>query len=446
MKRFIGTLRSVVPQNPIQLIFIIGAVCLFIGALLPWGRRLGMHIPPLLNPLLIQPLGLWIILFSGAAAFFLFFRPGVHAARSLLLAVCLPALLGLAVEFGFYLYGAMVLSASQNGSPSIAAVLTRIARIAVGFHYTLVGFFLVALFTLCARLGFASLPLALPRSEFPSRDVVPWDRLCVLIWVLITWFPSLWGASLVWRGMDLVPGVTTLSRNVWIAAALSRLLPFGICLVLAASLLGKEVWSTFRRSVKLPPKPEMFLVALTLSAGVVLAAVAMEHYVFQRDYLSNNSFTRAFGFLFFVAAFCEEVIFRGLLQSWFISRYGILRGILLVGVVWAAMHMWSDFSSINTDANALLQVSGRLLGCVGGGMALGWLALKSRSIWPGVLAHWVYNCLVASIAPPFPGYYFVFLVIVVAYVLCRRWPIDGESSIALQAESALERKETTFDP
>lgn len=42
-------------------------------------------------------------------------------------------------------------------------------------------------------------------------------------------------------------------------------------------------------------------------------------------------------FLLFFASLCEELIFRGLLQPRFIRRYGLYRGIFLVGIVWAAL-------------------------------------------------------------------------------------------------------------
>jgi len=59
--------------------------------------------------------------------------------------------------------------------------------------------------------------------------------------------------------------------------------------------------------------------------------------------------------LLFVGAFFEEVIFRGLLQTRFIHRYGLYRGIFLVGIVWAAYHFFSDFSFLrSTDQGCSL--------------------------------------------------------------------------------------------
>jgi hypothetical protein len=46
VKRVLEFLRSVLPANAIQLLFICGTLFLFVGALLPWAPRLPFHIPP----------------------------------------------------------------------------------------------------------------------------------------------------------------------------------------------------------------------------------------------------------------------------------------------------------------------------------------------------------------------------------------------------------------
>jgi len=303
VKRILALVRSVIPEDPRQLMLIAGAECLFIGALLPWGPRVPIHIRPLLNPLLLQPLGQWIILFSGTAAFFLCFRSGSRPARLLFMTVLLPALVGFAVEFGLYLYGATHFLKSRTGAASVSgvvSVLARIARIATGFHYALIGTLLVASFALCLRLNRTSLPLALPRTDFQSADTVPWRRLCIVIWVLITWFPALWAGSLALLAFDCVPVFAHLGRNAWVAAALSHALPFGAFLLFAASLLGKEVWRTLRYSLRLP-KPEMFLLALGLSFGVVLGGLAIDYYLL--GFEAPGPRITAFSFLLFYLLF-----------------------------------------------------------------------------------------------------------------------------------------------
>jgi len=87
------------------------------------------------------------------------------------------------------------------------------------------------------------------------------------------------------------------------------------------------------------------------------------------------------------------------------------------------IHLWSDFWSIDSDLGALFRLWGRLLGRVAGGFVLGWLTQRSRSIWPGVLAHSVYDAFAGSLVPRAPVHYFVFLWILIAVVLFRYWPV-----------------------
>jgi membrane protease YdiL (CAAX protease family) len=343
--------------------------------------------------------------------------------------VLLPASVGFAVEFGFYLYGAIHLSVSRTGTASVSSVmglLGRVARLAVGLHYSLAGFLLIAVFTLWVRLGIGSLPLALPKTNVHSTDAVSWPRLCIFVWILITWFPALWAGRLMLLVLDLVPGFPHLARNVWGAAALGHLLPFGACLLLATSLFGKEVWKALRRAIRLP-KPEMFLLlALILPSGVLLAALTIDYFLFGFQPLAARvPDYSVFLFYLFVAALCEEVIFRGLLQPWFISRYGPVRGIFIVSIVWAGGHLWGDFWRIPTDADAFLQLGGRLLGCIAGGMLLGWLAVRSRSIWPGVIAHVIYNSFAwPNTSAAFVNYVPILILgVLTAGDLFRYWPV-----------------------
>jgi len=81
--------------------------------------------------------------------------------------------------------------------------------------------------------------------------------------------------------------------------------------------------------------------------------------------------------LLFFSALFEEMVFRGLLQRRLIQRYGIYRGIFLVGIVWAAFHFVSDVSfSRLTETDVLLKLSWRILFC----LALSYVALFR--FWP----------------------------------------------------------------
>jgi len=73
--------------------------------------------------------------------------------------------------------------------------------------------------------------------------------------------------------------------------------------------------------------------------------------------------------------FIEELAFRVIIQEWFTTRLAIPLAALITSAIFAASHvsLWA----------APLYV---LLGC-----ATAWLAYKSKTIWPAVILHAVYN-------------------------------------------------------
>ncbi|MEN9358821.1 MAG: hypothetical protein RL095_356 [Verrucomicrobiota bacterium] len=87
-------------------------------------------------------------------------------------------------------------------------------------------------------------------------------------------------------------------------------------------------------------------------------------------------------------AVCEEVLFRGALLSAMKGRMGTGAIIFVQGLLFGLMHM------------SIVRLPGTFLaGCV-----LAWLALRSRSIFPGIFLHAVFNSLavLVTLAPP-PG-------------------------------------------
>jgi membrane protease YdiL (CAAX protease family) len=99
-----------------------------------------------------------------------------------------------------------------------------------------------------------------------------------------------------------------------------------------------------------------------------------------------------------VPAFLEEIGWRGYLQTHAVRRFGVARGILLVGVTWALWHIRDDLSGSATFAQAAMVVSNRLIGTTLLGVLMGWLFLRSGSILPVTFWHVVHNSL-TSIPP-----------------------------------------------
>jgi uncharacterized protein len=192
------------------------------------------------------------------------------------------------------------------------------------------------------------------------------------------------------------------------------------------------------------PKPEYICLALAIPIGIGVLLSAGQ-YLFDRAQWMAQSFgtlgSPQFGsyftlpdfwlLLLFFSAFVEEMIFRGFLQHRFVQRYGIYRGIFLVGVVWAAFHFFSDFSFVRiTDQGAILNLASRIFNCVVLSYVLGWLTLRTGSILPASLAHAIYNVLAFSeFGQPFPGKSTLQVSLwgVLACVLFRYWPARTET-------------------
>ncbi|MGO4679813.1 CPBP family intramembrane glutamic endopeptidase [Microbacterium sp. 2MCAF23] len=95
-----------------------------------------------------------------------------------------------------------------------------------------------------------------------------------------------------------------------------------------------------------------------------------------------------------VAAFGEELGWRGFLVP-ALRRYGTGTSLLVSGVIWGLWHapiilLGYDFG--RADATGVLFMIG---GCVVWGVLLGWLRLRSASMWPAVFAHGALNASAA---------------------------------------------------
>ena len=317
-----------------------------------------------------------------------------------------------------------------------------------GFQFSLTGLLLIAIFTSRLAFGIATLPLALPgRHGLQSDDLGSWRRLQLLIWFLvgIAFLP----AALLSFITITVPFILTSRLPSYVQSAwFSRLAPIIVGMVvlgIALCIMGREGRQTVRNSIRLPGlKWPLLALAFPIAIDVV---ISMGQYVLDRSQWAARDFGKfappqfesyfdvpsIWLLLLFFGALFEELIFRGLLQTRFIGRYGVYRGIFLVGIVWAAIHFFSDFSlSRSTDWEVLLQLAYRLFMCVALSFVLAWLTLRSASVVPAAIAHTFFNMLVFSpLGPWFAGKdtLRVALWTALAYVLFRYWAVPAKARL-----------------
>jgi membrane protease YdiL (CAAX protease family) len=136
--------------------------------------------------------------------------------------------------------------------------------------------------------------------------------------------------------------------------------------------------------------------------------------------------------LLVVAAFLEEIGWRGYLQPAMVDRFGIRRGIFLVGLVWGAFHLAGELGGSGRLPREAAALTARLAFCVVFAVALGWLRLYSGSILPVAVMHATFNILNQcvdrnGISFQRPGATWALRVAwgVIGYLLFRYWPPRG---------------------
>ncbi len=119
---------------------------------------------------------------------------------------------------------------------------------------------------------------------------------------------------------------------------------------------------------------------LTWAQGFILP-VPQEFLEGMSEFLTANTPSRILWLLFLVAltpAVCEEVLFRGVLLSGIRGRIPFLTTVLVNGLIFGAFHV-PGATVIRFLPSAIL------------GMLLTWVVLRSRSIWTGMLMHFINN-------------------------------------------------------
>jgi hypothetical protein len=181
LKRVAEFLRSVIPADPFQLLFLAGVACLVVAHGLWW---------PGIGPFVA--LGVWPIIFAGASGYFICFWPGKHPVRRILGLVFLPTIAGLGLMFGAFAF--LHWPSSSSVLESTGSVLVHrihwaqsmLGKLPPGVQFSLIGLLLIAIFTSRLAFGIATLPLALSgRHALQAEDSESWRRPQFLIWFLV---------------------------------------------------------------------------------------------------------------------------------------------------------------------------------------------------------------------------------------------------------------------
>jgi membrane protease YdiL (CAAX protease family) len=148
-------------------------------------------------------------------------------------------------------------------------------------------------------------------------------------------------------------------------------------------------------------------IAVVLALGLLLGASSISNF-------AVGTFATAMiplAVIFFVFAFFEEVGWRGYLAPKVYGLNDSLLGHVLVGVIWASWHfpylreLWA-----HTSEGLATLLPRFILGTIVFAVVYGEIRIRTGSLWPAVLMHWVGNTLANTLLTGFAGEGFVFLV------------------------------------
>jgi membrane protease YdiL (CAAX protease family) len=420
MKRIILFARSVIPKDPSQLFLLAGSVLLLICVELRCYPETSEFLHPKIYNL-PDVYRSWLhfcsaarqlIFLAGAAGLFVSFRPGIHSARRIFYSVLLPSFTGIAAICGGYLYISQLPdfpgeSVMKAGAHNEAWAFSTVWSLGPAVHMSILGFVLVLIFFSRLAIGVSRLPVLVRHIvDLPSNDEKAWKRILVFVWISIAFLTAIASAAVflvlsIFKGF----GFRSLPAANFVAGTLAMTCFLGI----AAWAVGDDRWKRFREFIR-PPETKFGLLGIIFPTAIEQVPNFVA-YVSDRVHWASFEFARLAPPLFssyfdypnpihlwnLPGAFFEEIIWRGYLQPRFIQRFGLMRGICLLGTSWGASHFMGDFASVGTDTAVFTQFAFRLTSCIAMSYALAWLTLRSGSVWPAALAHGFSNVWIFSL-------------------------------------------------
>lgn len=90
--------------------------------------------------------------------------------------------------------------------------------------------------------------------------------------------------------------------------------------------------------------------------------------------------------LLFLIGPAEEIFWRGFAQHNLSLKYGATKGYLITTAIYTLVHIWSF--------NFILIMAALICG-----LAWGWIFKRYKSIWPGLISHAIWDCVIFVVFP-----------------------------------------------
>ena len=446
-----------IPEDPWQLLVLIGVIFIFVSSRASWWpAALFAHLDLNYGEFQIQNgmlalrsiivLLIYPVMFAGLAGYFSCFWPGKRPLWRMLWAVCFPAVLSLGwlfrllFEFGSPTYSVLPFKSDYLAFPRwLSENLTLMPS---GPTLCAIGLSFVAIFVVRLALGRSSLPLKLLRENASQDPANNWSSETTVIFLFVGPYFLVSGLfQMLLLGFPLL----VLHISLALAGRLSVISSFfenAASVAIVIFVLGRSAAARLKASLRLP-KARHLLIAFALPATITYLG-PMAQYVFDRiqwashfygqysppqisAYINISNVWHWVVLSGCIAAVSEELVFRGMLLPRFIERYGLHRGILLIGLVWAAAHFHFDSYSGLSVSQLLAHVASRIVFCVALNYVLSWVTLREESVVAAIVIHATWNLL--NVVPmesslPWSGEIRVALLAATAWLLFRRWPVD----------------------
>jgi hypothetical protein len=389
MNRLSSFLRSAIPADPWHLVLVAGVVCIYVSPFCRlWPREILASSYSSWSETdsrgAFDVMRFWVILlrfplvFTGIAGYFVCFWPGDRPIRRTALLVFLPALLSLAgIIYRFFLASSpSVLHFQSNGKSFLHWLQSNFLKLPTGLLLCAAGLALMMVFLLRVAVGVPAFRGFLQSGNLEGCNSEAWERVRTLVFVLVG--PGFLSVSLAGMLVTAIPfmvlHVKSLSVISWLASITSIVASFAV-VVTSVLILGRDRTGSVVHLFRFP-QPTNVLMAIGLPV-VVAFSTPLLRYVFDRvqwaahlygkysppmpsQYFDLSNAWHLWLFLLVSVAIAEEIIFRGLLLPRFVERYGLQKGILLIGLIWAAMHFASDLHYGSSVAEVLYQLTNRI--------------------------------------------------------------------------------------
>ncbi|MGE0047067.1 MAG: lysostaphin resistance A-like protein [Hyphomonadaceae bacterium] len=148
-----------------------------------------------------------------------------------------------------------------------------------------------------------------------------------------------------------------------------------------------------------------------------------------------------------LAAVGEEFGWRGFLQHHTIQRLGFVRGVGILGLVWALWHAPMNFAGYNfPEAPALGALVLFPIELIAVSFVMAWLTIRARSFWPAVLMHGSGNgieegvmqslTLNTHLAPLAAEFVQIAITVALGLIAIALWPRRAQASAQTPAPAA----------